>query len=315
MSLIGNSGDNDVSDAERITLDVFSVIGMITVTIIVLKLLWTICKIIFYHDISKLFKTNLKEKYGGWAVVTGSTDGIGKAYAHELAERGFNIVLISRTLVKLDKVAEEIRVKHNVEVEVIQADFSEGRMIYDHIADGLSNKDIGILVNNVGVLAVPTKFENITEDEVWNQVIVNVASVPAMSKIVLPGMLVRKRGLIVNVASSAAVAPFPLFQVYAATKVFVRSFSKSLEFEYRRTGVDVQTVLPGAVATNMTAWSKTISKPSLGVPTPAKFARHAVATIGYASETAGFWNHELQLMMARALPEWMITRSAQYIIR
>lgn len=304
-----------MSDTERITFDVFSVIGIITVTLIALKLLWMVCRIIYYHDISKLCKTNLKGKYGGWAVVTGSTDGIGKAYAHELAARGFNIVLISRTLVKLDKVAQEIRAKHNVEVEVIQADFSNGRTIYDHIADNLSNKDVGILVNNVGVLAVPTKFENITEDEIWNQVIVNVASVPAMCKMVLPGMLARKRGLIVNVASSAAVAPFPLFQVYAATKAFVRSFSKSLEFEYRRTGLDVQTVLPGAVATNMTAWSKTISKPSLGVPTADKFARHAVATIGYASETAGYWNHELQLMLARVLPEWAITRSAEYLIR
>ncbi|XP_064098048.1 inactive hydroxysteroid dehydrogenase-like protein 1 [Macrobrachium nipponense] len=306
MSLIGDNGDDGF---------VFYIIGKIAVAVIVLKMVWMVCRFVFCHDISKLYKTNLKKKYGGWAVVTGSTDGIGKAYAHELAESGLNIVLISRTLVKLDEVAQEIRVKHNVEVEVIQADFSNGRMIYDHIADKVSKKDVGILVNNVGVFATPSKFENITEDEIWNQIIVNVASVPAMSKMVLPGMLARKRGLIVNVGSLSAVAPFPYFQVYAATKAFVRSFSKGLEFEYRGTGVDVQTVLPGVVATNMAAWNKAFSKPSLSVPTPTKFARDAVATIGYASETAGYWNHEMQLMLAGILPEWVATRSAEYLIR
>ncbi|XP_068206594.1 hydroxysteroid dehydrogenase-like protein 1 [Palaemon carinicauda] len=304
----------EVYNEEQVTIEAFAVIGMIFICAIILKLLWKIVLLTWCYGISRMCAVNLVKKYGGWAVVTGSTDGIGRAYVMELAKRGFNIVLIARNSHKLQKVAEKIIGTYHVQAETIKCDFSGGRPIYENIANSFAGKDIGVLVNNVGVLAVPKEFQNITEDEVWNQILVNVASVPAMSKIVLPGMLKRKRGLIVNIASSLGAMPFPYFQVYAATKAFVRSFSIALGYEYRGTGVAVQTVLPGAVATKMTAWNEDMSKPGLTIPTPADFASQAVATIGYAKETAGYWSHEIQLMVLRSLPEFIVMMMARMMI-
>lgn len=91
------------------------------------------------------------QTYGKWAVVTGCTDGIGKAYAEQLAKRGFNIVLISRTLDKLKQQALELENNYNVLTKVIAADFTEPDVIYPEIGAQLEDLDIGILVNNVGV--------------------------------------------------------------------------------------------------------------------------------------------------------------------
>ncbi|KAK7073008.1 Inactive hydroxysteroid dehydrogenase-like protein 1 [Halocaridina rubra] len=307
-------GTDEMSDAGQIAIDSFAIVGMVLGGILVLKILWNGLKLVWFHDVSRICKTNLK-KYGEWAVVTGSTDGIGKAYAHELAKKGFKIILISRTLPKLESVAQELKEKHNVQVEIIQADYADGRPIYEGIAQKLENKDIGILVNNVGVAPGPEIFGKLTDDEVWNTVLVNVASVPAMTQLVLPGMLTRKRGLIVNISSTVTIGPIPLFQMYAASKAFVKFFSVALEYEYRGTGIDIQTVYPGGVVTNMTAWSSMLHKPHLWSPTAKKFARNAVNTIGYAKETAGYWFHDVQLMIAETFPQWLMMWSSKLMMR
>lgn len=91
------------------------------------------------------------KSYGKWAVVTGCTDGIGKAYAEQLAKRGLSIVLISRTLEKLNEQAKELQDRFKVETKVIAADFTEPNSIYPNIRTQLADLDIGILVNNVGM--------------------------------------------------------------------------------------------------------------------------------------------------------------------
>lgn len=94
---------------------------------------------------------NLRSFKGRWAVVTGCTDGIGKAYAEQMAKNGINVVLISRTLEKLNEQAKEIADKYKVETKVIAADFTEANSIYPNIKTQLADLDIGILVNNVGM--------------------------------------------------------------------------------------------------------------------------------------------------------------------
>ncbi|MPC42566.1 Hydroxysteroid dehydrogenase-like protein 1 [Portunus trituberculatus] len=191
-------------------------------------------------------------------VVTGSTDGIGKEYAKELAKRGMNLVLISRSMDKLQKVSTEI-------------------------------------VNNVGVmLSHPMEFELASEKDIWSHVNVNVASVPAMSKIVLPGMLSRGRGAVVNLASIAGYHPIPLMGIYSATKAFVDYFSQAMAWEYRGSGITVQTLTPSYVSTNMTKFSELVHKPSLLIPTAATYAASAIHTLGYAGRTAGYWVHCVQ---------------------
>ncbi|CAL4063904.1 unnamed protein product, partial [Meganyctiphanes norvegica] len=246
-------------------------------------------------------------RFGGLLVVTGCTDGIGKSYAKELAKSGMNILLISRTTEKLEKVSKEIGDEFSVETEIVQADFSNGLPIYENIAKHLQNKQIGILVNNVGLmLAYPQAFNEVSERDIWGHVNVNMASVCAMTKLVLPEMLARKKGAIVNIASIAASGPIPLMGIYSASKAFVEYFSLSLESEYSRSGITVQTVCPSYVATNMTSFSPLINTPSLVTPSADTFAASAVRTLGYTSLTSGFWTHGIQSWIVNSFcPRWL----------
>ncbi|XP_063858203.1 inactive hydroxysteroid dehydrogenase-like protein 1 [Scylla paramamosain] len=274
---------------------VLTVAGVLAVSKILLQLLWSVGSGVRIHFWSRLWKKRLVEDYGRWAVVTGSTDGIGKEYAKELARRGMNLVLVSRTMEKLHKVSAEIVREFGVQTEVIQADFSGGRPIYEDIAKGLQGKEIGILVNNVGVLlSEPQEFGDVSEKDIWSHVNVNVASVPAMTKLVLPGMLRRGRGAIVNVSSISSLCPVPMIGIYSATKAFVDFFSRALQCEYRNSGITVQTLIPSYVSTNMTKYCDLVHKPGVFIPTAPTYASSAINTLGYAHHTTGYWSHSLQ---------------------
>lgn len=127
----------------------FEYIGMALVAYTAIKLSYKIfCNIgVFLFNIGGV---NIL-KYGKWAVVTGCTDGIGKAYADLFAKKGLNVVLISRSLDKLNKQAREIENKYKVETKVIVADFTQIDSIYPNIKAQLADLDVGILFNNVGM--------------------------------------------------------------------------------------------------------------------------------------------------------------------
>ncbi|KAM9302386.1 very-long-chain 3-oxoacyl-CoA reductase [Gastrophryne carolinensis] len=247
---------------------------------------------------------------GRWAVVTGGTDGIGKAYAEELARRGMSIVLISRSQEKLDEVAKGIRETSNVETKVIAADFGKPAEIYEHIKAGLKGLEIGVLVNNVGVsYEYPEYFLDIPDlDNAIDKLInINIASVCKMTRLVLPGMLERSKGIILNVASASGMYPTPLLTVYSASKAFVDFFSQGLHAEYKNKGIMVQSVLPFFVATNMSK----IRKPTLDKPSAEKYVRSALNTVGLESRTNGYAVHAIMgWLTASVLPTWLASKIA-----
>eukprot|EP00928_Gymnodinium_smaydae_P070411 TRINITY_DN54254_c0_g1_i1.p1 TRINITY_DN54254_c0_g1~~TRINITY_DN54254_c0_g1_i1.p1 ORF type:complete len:336 (-),score=99.95 TRINITY_DN54254_c0_g1_i1:146-1096(-) len=248
-------------------------------------------------------------KYGEWGVVTGATDGIGKAYAFELAKKGLNVLLISRTEEKLVEMEKELKEKYpKVKVEHLAIDYGKfDDKAKASVKSKIETLDVGVLVNNVGMSYPFTKyFHELTDAEVGQIVDLNVNSTVWMTRIVLgsettPGMVKRKRGSIVNTSSAAGRGTSPLLCEYSGAKSFIEMFSKGLKAELTAYNIDVQVQAPLYVATKMAK----IRKTSLTVPSPAAYARSAVAHIGYEDTVSPYWSHALQLWALRQLPEFL----------
>ncbi|XP_029439005.1 very-long-chain 3-oxoacyl-CoA reductase [Rhinatrema bivittatum] len=235
--------------------------------------------------------TQVGPRLGRWAVVTGATDGIGKAYAVELAKRGMSIVLISRSPEKLEQVADEIKEKFKVDTKTITADFEDSN-IYQKIKGGLEGLEIGVLVNNVGMAyGYPEYFLDIPDlDNMLNKMInINITSVCKMTRLVLPSMLERSKGVILNISSASGMFPVPLLTVYSATKAFVDFFSRGLHAEYKSKGIIVQSILPFFVATKLSK----IRKPTWDKPSPEAYVQSALRTVGLQSQTNGYLAHAI----------------------
>jgi len=152
-------------------------------------------------------------------VVTGSTDVTGLAYAKELARCGQKIVLISRNLEKLSMTAKNLKEEFDIETLSIVADFSKS-YIYDNIKDQLKDLDIGVLVNNVGIsYPYPEYFLDVpNRSELVDQLIsINVNAMIKMTEIVLPWMVFKRKGIVLNVSSASCDPPVPLLSLYVAT--------------------------------------------------------------------------------------------------
>ncbi|XP_037497767.1 very-long-chain 3-oxoacyl-CoA reductase 1 [Jatropha curcas] len=163
------------------------------------------------------------KKYGSWALVTGPTDGIGKAFAFQLARKGLNLVLVGRNADKLKDVSDSILSRYSkVQIKTVVVDFSGD--IDDgvkRIKETVEDLDVGVLINNVGVSYPYARFFHELDEELLKNLIkVNVEGTTKVTQAVLPGMLKRKKGAIVNIGSGAAIVipSDPLYAVYAATK-------------------------------------------------------------------------------------------------
>uniref|UniRef100_A0A8C9JR86 17beta-estradiol 17-dehydrogenase n=1 Tax=Panthera tigris altaica TaxID=74533 RepID=A0A8C9JR86_PANTA len=261
-------------------------------------------KCIFLHFWKVLPRSFLKSM-GQWAVITGAGDGIGKAYSFELARQGLNVVLISRTLKKLQAIAAEIECTTGSSVKIIQADFTKDN-IYEHIREKLEGLEIGILVNNVGMLPnfLPSHFLD-TPDEIQSLIHCNITSVVKMTQLILKHMESRRKGLILNVSAGVAFFPWPLYSTYSASKAFVCTFSKALQAEYKRKGIIIQVLTPYAVSTPMTKYLNT----NMVTKTADEFVKESLNYVMIGDETCGCLIHEILRSFLNLIPSWVLYSS------
>ena len=192
---------------------------------------------------------NMLTYKGKTALITGASMGIGEVFARTLAGRGAHVVLVARSRDKLEALAAELSRRHEVRAEAIAVDLTERdatRTIMSELT--ARNITVDLLINNAG-FASYGRFETIARERQEQEIMLNCVALADLTRALLPGMLERRDGAIVNVASTAAFQPLPYMAVYGATKAFVLSFSEALWAENRERGVRVLALCPGATET------------------------------------------------------------------
>jgi len=246
-------------------------------------------------------KKNLADRYGKgtWVLITGGSDGIGKAFANELASQGFNLCLIARSAEKLNTVAKELETKYKIETKTIAVDFTQCTTIFDHeyILNQLGDLDISILINGVGMVSC-LPFHKMEYSHLQDYISVNILPQLSLSRFVIEKMTKReRRSAIINMASGVVhTGGLKYFSMYSSTKYFNHMFSLAMAEEFKDK-IDIMSLTPGEVSTNMLAQ---FGFRGLGMD-PARFAKSALTYVGTTDQTTGHWQFEIEYAAGKAL--------------
>jgi len=261
---------------------------------------------LFVWPITSLKKYGANQ--GAWAVVTGCTDGIGREFAFQLAEKGFNIVLVSRNPDKLAKVATEIESKIPGILTMMHAiDFvNANEEDYAALEASLVDVPVAVLVNNVGVcFDIPVPFSLSTTLDTNAIVKVNCIAPLRVTSFVLPAMIKRRSGLILNIGSFASSLSVPLLSTYGASKSFLLTWSQAIGDELCSSGVNVQWVNSSWVVPNLSKFRI----PSIIVPSAYTFVCATLSRVGVPCGSLGrryastpYWPHALMDFGAEHFP-------------
>lgn len=255
------------------------------------------------------------------ALVTGASSGIGEALAHCFAAAHCDLVLVARSVDKLKTLALELAHQHGVQVRVQPADLSQPGAAAQLLA-ALARKrcTVDVLVNCAGVLEQGA-FTTISPASHQQIIDLNISALTAMLSAFVPGMVHRKTGRVLNVASVAAFQPVPTLASYAASKAYVLSLSESLAEELRDTGVTVTTLCPGITATHMLtqaagANDKLNQLPGFLVGDVQQVADMAFAACmrGDAICVPGVIN-QAAMIASRGTPKWLVRRIGGFLGR
>ncbi|GMM33649.1 ketoreductase [Saccharomycopsis crataegensis] len=244
-----------------------------------------------------------------WAIVTGASDGLGKEFAYQLAKKGFNVLLVSRTPSTLQQLSEEIATKYSVKSLFYAMDFSDATALDTNIAglQKLINDEklpVSVLINNVGKShSIPVPFSLTTKDELTDIITINNLATLKFTQAVIPTLdstvhdsKLSKKSLILTVGSFSGLLPTPMLATYSGSKAFLQNWSVSLAAELKPRNIDVYVVLAYLITSKMSK----IRRSSASIPTPKQFV---TSTLNNFQKRCGaqerfmtvtpYWSHAL----------------------
>lgn len=235
------------------------------------------------------------------ALITGASGGLGEEFARLCAADGMDLILVARSEDKLRTLAAELEKTHRIHAHVIAVDLSEinspQKVMEEIDARGIA---VTMLINNAGFGSFGMFYATDMKDQ-RSMMQLNMIALMELTHLILPGMLQRKHGRILNIASTAAFEPGPLMSVYFATKAFVLNFSLALSNEMNDTGVTVTCLCPGPTKTGFEARASTLFRGHI-------MDAQTVARIGYSAckngrslVTAGLMN-KILVFLVRFIP-------------
>lgn len=187
-----------------------------------------------------------------YILITGASSGIGLEMAIQLAQKGFNLILVARSENKLNELKEDLERNYAIKVEILPADLNDinqTKAVYDITIK--KNWNVTHLVNNAGV-GIYGNFLNTSLEKELQMIDLNVKSLTLLTKLFARKMAIEQGGRILNVASLLSYLPFPYYSVYSATKAYVLAFSQTIASELEGSKVDVLALCPGPVDTGFT---------------------------------------------------------------
>ena len=255
-----------------------------------------------------------------WALVTGASDGIGKGFAEELCNRGFNVVLHGRNETKLNAVKQELLKqwpKCEIRLLIIDAGSEAGDTAKLEAAAGsLKDLDLRVLVNNVGggggVRPIYVPLHKTTGDRTQKFVDINLRFPTEITRVTLPLLIRHSPALILNIGSIGGDIPGPYISVYSGAKAYNKAWSACLGAELKAEGHEVEVKL---IQTGIVSSGSEPRDLSFMIPSSRAFANHSLDLVGNGKNLVyGWWPHEMQHSLVALLPSRMIERTVTKIL-
>jgi short-subunit dehydrogenase len=253
---------------------------------------------------------HLAARYGSWALVTGASSGIGRAFAESLAEAGLNVVLVARRGDALAELAADLGSRRGTQTRVIAADLGKPEGVRA-VLDGTRDLDLGLLVAAAGFGTSGAFLDARLEDEL-EMLAVNCAAVTSLSHHFGRRFAERGRGGLVLLSSLLAFQGVPRASTYAATKAYVQTFAEGLRRELSPRGVDVIASAPGPVLSGFGARARMRMTFGLG---PGDVAGPTLAALGTRTTVRPGWISKALEWSLALLPRWGRIRAIEQVMR
>jgi short-subunit dehydrogenase len=250
------------------------------------------------------------------ALITGSSNGIGYELARIHAENGHDLVLVARNKCKLDILKGTLQKQYGIKVCTIEKDLSLSGAafeVYDEIQ--AQNITVDYLINNAGFGDIGL-FAESDWDKQERMIILNITTLTHLTRLLLPGMIERGSGKVLNVASTASFQPGPTMSVYFATKAYVLSFSEAINHEVRKKGITVTALCPGSTESGFhaTALGESMHERERKLPSAREVAEFGYKAMmrGKAVAIPGFKN-SVMATSVRFIPRSLVVKAARII--